>query len=90
MSMFPPALAAGKDYESIRRDDYGCRPSEAVHWRPFRQNAARIAGHGRTSVSIAVEHKGLQLRVPGLNVGDVHGRQSFGGQQGIDRVEVLF
>ena len=26
--------------------------------------------------------------MPGLNVGDVHGRQSFGGQQGIDRVEV--
>ena len=49
-------LAAGKDYEAIRRDDYGRRCSEAVHWRSSRKNAARIAGHGRTSVSIAVEH----------------------------------
>src|SRR5580704_2724690 len=49
-------LAAGKDYEAIRRDDNGRRCSEAIHRWSFRKNAARIAGHGRTSVSIAIEH----------------------------------
>ena|ERR1700761_3585145 len=49
-------LAAGKDYKAIRRDDYGRRCYEAIHWRSSRKHAARITGHGRTSVSITVEH----------------------------------